>query len=468
MEKEKNQNYSDKLSIFFRCKKCLTIQRIIKIVLSEYNRPMTSIYIFTLCQNDHFEKYKLKNISDLNEFNLNNKKCSSCTMSHAIYYCLSCYKIFCLKCKDEHAKNSHNKIIKLEDIDSICPKHFPTKPVEKLLPFYICEKCEKGYFTDDDEDDDTESYFNEIKENNDEIIEQLQKDLIKIYKRYDNSKIIKNSITSFEKRINEELNFIKVYYCQSRNILKKYSKLNVNIYNNLNAFKLNNPLKKIITKNNYKKKDILHFFHFDHLFSNYNGYEELNLEINKLLNIKEEEYNFEINPEKLEFNRTLVEEEDANKTDFDIFTNKNKIPIFVFWKNDSINFMNLINYKIDYCISTTEMEITKAKRLKYYKFNNNEYLLSLLLNKSSQIINIYELNNNFNIKFTIDKDKDDIEILNCNLFYYQNELKIYICFSDNNCIYNIDNKELLTSIGNKNNCGDDFIFIDKNNSCYIL
>ena len=140
----------------------------------------------------------------------------------------------------------------------------------------------------------------------------------------------------------------------------------------------------------------------------------------------------------------------------------------MFWKNDSINFMNLINYKIDYCISTTEMEITKAKRLKYYKFNNNEYLLSLLLNKSSQIINIYELNNNFNLKFTIDKDKDDIEILNCNLFYYQNELKIYICFSDNNCIYNIDNKELLTSIGNKNNCGDDFIFIDKNNFLFFL
>jgi len=104
---------------------------------------MTFIYIFTLSQNKYFEKCKLKNISDLNEFNLNNKKCFSCKTSIPAYYCLTCYKIFCPKCKDEHIKNFHNKIIELENIDSICPKHFPDKPVEKYLPFYIFVKNAK-------------------------------------------------------------------------------------------------------------------------------------------------------------------------------------------------------------------------------------------------------------------------------------------------------------------------------------
>ena len=95
----------------------------------------------------------------------------------------------------------------------------------------------------------------------------------------------------------------------------------------------------------------------------------------------------------------------------------------MFWKRNTINFINLINFKIDNYITAKDIDIWIARKLKYYKFKNNEYLLSLLVNKNSEIINIYELNNNLNIKFTIDNDRNnDIEMQDCFLFYYQNNL----------------------------------------------
>ena len=111
---------------------------------------MTSMYFFVICQNEHFEKYKQKNISELPKYNLSNIKCSSCKISTPIYYCLTCFKTLCLKCKDEHSKNFHNKIIKkeLENIDNICPKHFTNKADKKYHPFYICEECQKDQYID--------------------------------------------------------------------------------------------------------------------------------------------------------------------------------------------------------------------------------------------------------------------------------------------------------------------------------
>lgn len=458
--KKKNKNLNEKISTFFRCKQCLTIQKIVKIVLSRYYRPMTSIYIFTICQNDHFERYKLKSISELNQFNLDNTKCSSCKNSIPIFYCLTCNKIFCPKCKDEHTKKFHNKIIELENIDNICPKHFPYKPNEKYLPFYICEKCEKDHFIDASESD-----FNEIKEEFDEKIKQIKNDLNEIYKQYEKNEYVETLIKSFKKRINEEINFIELYYEQSQNILKSNSKLNIIIFGNLSSFQIKNPLKQIFTNKDLEEVDILHIFSLEHLFKSYNSGEELNLKISKLLKINEEEKNlFEHNPETYNHICSLVDYSEEGK--FDIFTNKNKIPIMVFSKDNKIYFMNLINFTIENCIASEEE--FNICYLNYYKYNNKDYILSLLKNKNCEKINIYDINNNFEIKYTIENDKDDNEIQNGFLFYYQSNLMIFICLTDNVSIYNINNKELITSIYNYNTFGEDFIYVDKNNSCYIV
>ena len=476
MEKVENKNYNENiLETFFRCKQCLTIQKIVKIILPRSFRPMTSLYIFAICQNEHFEKYKLKNISELPKFNLDNIKCSSCEISTPIYYCLTCYNTFCLKCKDDHSKKFHNKIIELENIDSICPKYFTDKGANKYHPFYICEECQKDQYIDA-----SESNLYKIKDEYDKIINIVKKDLNKIYQKYDKNEKYINLIKIFEKRINEEINFIQLYYEQSINILKIKSKLNINIYNNLKAFELRNPLEIIFTRNNLNDKDILNIFSLEHIFSRYYGHEKLNLKITKLLKIKDEEENhFEISPEKLEYDCSLYDFEFGDSCVFDVFANKDKIPILVFSKSNSINFMNLINHKIENCITMQVKQIDEyifyIGHLKYYKYNDNEYILSLLKSGNNETINIYDINNNFEIKFSISNNKKDNEIKNGFLFYYKNNIMLFLCLLKNVSIYNINSRELITSI-HKNKIlsqdyytfAEDFIYVDKTQSCYII
>ena len=476
MGKIENKNYNENiLTTFFRCKQCLTIQKIVKTILPRYFRPMTSIYFFVICQNEHFEKYKLKNISELPKFNANNLKCYSCQISTPSYYCLTCYKTFCLKCKDEHSKKFHNKIIELKNIDNICPKHFTDKVDNKYHPFYICEECQKDQYINA-----SESYLFKKKDEFDEIIDKIKKDLNKLYKKYDNNEKYTNLIKSFEKQINEEINFIQLYYEQSINILKSKSKLNICIYNNLKAFELRNPLKIIFTRENLDEKDILHIFSLEHIFSSYYRHEKLNLKISKLLKIKEEEENhFEISPDQLEYYCSLYDFEFGEASVFDIFTNKDKIPMLIFSKSNKINFMNLINHKIEKCITMQVENIDEyifyIDQLKYYKYHGNEYILSLLKNGKNQTINIYDINNNYKIKFSINNNKEDNEIKNGFLFYYNNNTMLFLCFLKNVSIYDIHSKELITSIY-KNKIlsfdyytfAEDFIYVDKNKSCYII
>ena len=476
MEKVENKNYNKNIfSTFFRCKQCLTIQKIVKIILPRYFRPMTSIYFFVTCQNEHFEKYKLKNISELSKFTINDIKCSSCKISPPIYYCLTCYKTFCLKCKDDHSKKFHNKIIELQNIDNICPKHFTDKVDNKFHPFYICEECYKDQYIDA-----SESNLNKKKGELDDIIDKVKKDLNKLYKKYDNNEKYTNLIKNFEKRINEEINFIQKYYEQATKILKSKSKLNICIYNNLKAFEFRNPLKIIFSRGNLDEKDILHIFSLEHIFSSYYGHEKINLKINTLLKIKEEEKNhFEISPEKLEHNCSLYDFEFGEGSVFDVFTNKDKIPILVFSKSNTINFMNLINHKIEKCITIQVEKIDEyifyIAQLKYYKYNGSEYILSLLKNGNNQTINIYDINNDFGIKFSISNKKEDNEIKNCFLFYYKNNTMLFLCLLKNVSIYDIHSKELITSIY-KNKIlsfdyytfAEDYIYVNKNKSCYII
>ena len=228
------------------------------------------------------------------------------------------------------------------------------------------------------------------------------------------------------------------------------------------------------------EKNILHILSLEHIFSSYYGHEKLNLKITKLLKIKEEEEenHFKISPEKLEYDCSLYDFEFGESSVFDVFINKDKIPILVFSKSNTINFMNLINHKIENCI-TMHVEkkdeyIFYVNQLKYYKYNDNEYILSLL-NRYNQKLNIYDINNNFEIKFSISNNKEDNGIKNGFLFYYKNNVMLFLCFLKNVSIYNIHSKELITSIyKNKilsfdySTFAEDFIYVDKNKSCYII
>ena len=118
------------LPTYFRCKQCLTLQEIIELKFPDYSFPIYHIYIVKKCQNKHYEKYKIKNLDELkNNIDLSKLKCSLCNLILSQYYCLLCYKTFCLQCKEKHVKTLHNNIIKLKDIDNICFNH----PFQKII-----------------------------------------------------------------------------------------------------------------------------------------------------------------------------------------------------------------------------------------------------------------------------------------------------------------------------------------------
>lgn len=114
---------------------------------------MNYIYIITVCQNNHYENKKIKNFDELQyKLDISIQKCSLCYLSPPIYYCLKCFKIFCLKCKETHYTEIHKEIIKLIYIDNICFKH-PFEVNNNIFKsFFECKLCSNREYPEEDEE----------------------------------------------------------------------------------------------------------------------------------------------------------------------------------------------------------------------------------------------------------------------------------------------------------------------------
>ena len=103
---------------------------------------------------------------------------------------------------------------------------------------------------------------------------------------------------------------------------------------------------------------------------------------------------FSTDPEELRSNNKVEKILFKNAIDFDVFYNKNQIPLIVFIDliETRINFMNLTSQKIEnYIQLSTDYELDGSS-ITYYKSNKNEeFLLNII--KEEGIIDIYELNN---------------------------------------------------------------------------
>ena len=60
-------NELEYLPTYFRCKKCFTLQKILEIKFPSEDLPFYHIYIVKVCQNKHYEKYKIKNLEEIND-----------------------------------------------------------------------------------------------------------------------------------------------------------------------------------------------------------------------------------------------------------------------------------------------------------------------------------------------------------------------------------------------------------------
>ena len=142
----------------------------------------------------------------LTQINLNNIKCSSCIKINSNYYCLICYKTFCLKCKEEHIKQCHNEIIELQKIDNICYRHNFGTSDNKYESFFVCDKCFNKYLGDNSD------YLSTINDFEHIYIEEEKKgfinDINKIFEAYRHDETITKEAKKFQKRINDEINLL--------------------------------------------------------------------------------------------------------------------------------------------------------------------------------------------------------------------------------------------------------------------
>ena len=457
-------NELEYLPTYFRCKKCLTLQKILETKFPSEDLPFYHIYIVKVCQNKHYEKYKIKNLEEINDkIDLSKLNCFSCNLNLSKFYCLLCYKTFCSQCKENHAKTLHNQIIKLKDIDNICFNHPFQENNNKFKKLFGCKLCcDDGY--PEYEDD----YLSEIKDYQIENIDFSKKNFEKEYNQiqYEDNDLYLLS-KEYKKRINKEYEYIQNYYNQIKNILKNKIPLNFIFYQNLQLININNFYYSNFSLNNltYNKKKIL--FTRGHLFciSRYrNNCKEAKDLQNKLLKNNDENH-FKMIPQDLKFRETIGFNNGAF-TGLDAFKNISNIPILLFSLKNKIYLMNIITRKN---IKEIIVDIGEQKInfLKYFNFNKKEYIICKI--EDNKII-IFDIQNNYNIAFELDSKN----IRSCKLFNYNNKIYLFVSFLGKVNIYDINNNnQLITSIYKQSQIDDcmeytDNIFIGKNNLLYII
>ena len=481
------------LPTFFRCKKCLSVQKIINFSFPDNNIPMNYIYIITVCQNNHYENKKIKNFDELQyKLDISIQKCSSCNLSPPLYYCLKCFKIFYLNCKEIHAAEIHKEMIKLKYIDNICFKH-PFEVNNNIFKsFFECKLCSNWAYLEDKEEyflsefECMNNFFDFLKNN---FLNNISE--IKDIYRDDNTLL--SLLSNYEERINSELNFIQKYYNQMKNIMQKKEKLNIIYYNNLKRINIHNFVNSF---NELDYNELKLLFSIGHLFG-YTCYalpEGINYLTEKkegitgdtstikiltnnqdFFNIKN---NFKNRPQELKYEEILFEINIREIVALDAYKNIQGVPTFIFSLKNKIYLMNLNTRKIE-----KELEVSENNNidnpqeeiisyLKYYNFNDKEYILCQI--KETKII-IFEIQQNFEKIFTLQK----INIRSCLIFSLKNKLFLFISFHDKVHIYNFvkNSHKLITSIFKKdildieqiqNIRHTDTIFIDKKYSLYII
>ena len=457
-------NELEYLPTYFRCKKCLTLQKILEIKFPSENLPLYHIYIVKVCQNNHFEKYKINDLEEINDnIDLSKLNCFSCNLNLSQYYCLLCYKAFCSQCKENHAKALHNQIIKLKDIDRICFNHPFQENNNKFTKLFGCKLCcNDGYPEYED------YYLSEIKDYQIENIDFSKKNFEKEYNQiqYEDNDLYLLS-KEYKKRIDKEYEYIQNYYNQIKNILENKIPLNFIFYQNLQLININNFYYSNFSLNNltYDEKKIL--FTRGHLFclSRYrNNCKEAQDLQNKLLKNNDENH-FKMIPQNLKF-REIIGFNNKAFTGLDVFKNINNIPIILFSLKNKIYLMNFITRKN---IKEIIVDIGEQKInfLKYFIFNKKEYILCKI--GENKII-IFDIQNNYNIIFGLYSKN----IRSCILFNYNSKIYLFVSFLDKINMYDINNNnQLITSIYKQSQIDDcmeytDNIFIDKNNLLYII
>jgi len=298
---------------------------------------------------------------------------------------------------------------------------------------------------------------------------------------------IKDYINKFNNNINDIIKLLEkvkdnmnIYYKIYNNIINNYNYENINyeILYNINEFnKYNNivikDINEIINDNNINNK-------FTNILNIYNRMNISNNEYNNKIN-----YKFEKEPNKLKYKYDITNTNDSYGIN-DIFE------VFISYKDNKeyIISPNINNYNLDIF---TLLDNKKIKSLNGHKnninivkyfINNKDYNEYLISADNNKIVIIWDITNNYNIKYQINtryNNNNNNNIYSCLLVFphYNNDNYIITSTSstsddnDNSAtkIYSLNNGYFIKYINNSNNNEIRYLlswYNKKNNKYYII
>jgi len=375
----------------YRCSECLLVQNI-------FLKSKLNIYL--ICPNNHLKIYPFnKEFINNNRIDLSLIKCKICKNKNALFYCKACYSSFCQNCKLSH---THKNIIALENID----EEHQAKYFCKYCYTCFCEKCiyprhikesHKQIEIDINEIIEEKNNFLKTK---DETINDVQSGKSK-YFLYDNdlnSMNILSNIFEFKLKLYEDIiqmSKIGKYNCISLNNIKykflyntvsyyvNYIFDNNEIYSNLKHCEKNNLYDYYLNKNKlYNDNSILEKMHKKNLIAN-------------------DKNEFYLEPILLQKYKKI---ETNGNGSFDVYYDKNKIPIIILYIGNSFIFQNL---NTDEKIKQLKFDEIKNKYIIdiiYFNHKNYEYLILKCKSGIEGEIFIFNINSNKLIFHYNDKD----------------------------------------------------------------
>jgi len=376
------------------------------------------------CKNNHeIKNIKLSEYENLENIDISKIICNKCkkknksnTYHNEFYRCNICKINLCPLCKSNHNNNKDHKIINYDNKNYICEIHnINYNKYCKKCKLNICVYCYK-------------EHKNHSIINYEDIIlnEEDNKKEINILKEYIDK--LKRYLKETTEKFNKIKENIDLYYKLYDNIINNYNCENINyeILYNINEFNRYNSIiikdiSEIINDNNINNK--------------------INEIINKMDNIKYIEYKDKIN---------YIFEKDPNNL-------KYKYEITKTNDYDSVNDL----FEVRYFINIKD---------------HNEYLISA---DDNYIVIIWDITNNYNIKYKIDT-KYNNDIFSCLLVFPNNNNDNFIitsttCKSNDNDesatkIYSLNNGNFIKYIKNTNNIEINYLLSwhNKNNNKYYI
>jgi len=456
---------------------------------------------FFNCKNNHnIDNILLNEFENMQNVDISKIICNNCkiknksnTYNNEIYRCNICKINLCPLCKSSH--NNNHKIINYDNKNYICEIH-------NMSYIKYCKDCKSNICMLCSKEHKNHSiiYYDDMI-----LSEEDNKKEINKLKDYINK--FNNNINDIIDKLNKVKYNMNIYYNMYNNIINNYNCENINyeILYNINEFnKYNNiiikDIYKIINDNNINNKfnNILNIYYQMNNKSKINNKMSNNNENNNKIDYKMNNNNNTMNINNNEYNNKInfKFEKDSNnlKYKYDI-TNTNDdwgvndmFEVFISYKDNKeyIISPNKDNFNLDIFTLLDNQKIKSLNRHKNhittvrYFINNKDYNEYLISADYNYIVIIWDITNNYNIKYQINTTYN-YPIFSCLLVFPHNNNDNYIITStwstsnDNDksatIIYSLNNGNFIKYINNTNNNEIYYLlswYNKKNNKYYII